>query len=111
MADPETDSSDTNRGATEISPPGEIRCPTSLTPITMATEVSHPAGDLVPRDADTNSGGHQDTSTTGEVGPRNVVVEFLGLGDLPLNFHPALVRASGFCTPSGAGGATDDWWS
>src|SRR5713101_5056763 len=28
--------------------------------------------------------------------------------DLPLNFHPAAVRVSGFCTPSGAGGATDD---
>ncbi|MFH0303413.1 RNA-directed DNA polymerase, partial [Bradyrhizobium sp. 31Argb] len=25
--------------------------------------------------------------------------------DLPLNFHPAAVRVSGFCTPSGAGGA------
>jgi hypothetical protein len=79
MADPETDSSDTNRGATEISRPGKIRCPTSLTPITTATEVSQPAGDLVPRDADTNSGGHRDISTTGEVGRRDVVVEFLGL--------------------------------
>ncbi|MVT55735.1 hypothetical protein GPL17_35625, partial [Bradyrhizobium yuanmingense] len=28
--------------------------------------------------------------------------------DLPLDFHPAAVRVSGFCTPSGAGGATDD---
>jgi hypothetical protein len=28
--------------------------------------------------------------------------------DLPLNFHPAAVRVSAFCTPSGAGGATDD---
>jgi len=56
MADPETDSSDTNRGATEISRPGEIRCPTSLTTNNDATEVSQPAGDLVPRDADTNSG-------------------------------------------------------
>jgi transposase len=28
--------------------------------------------------------------------------------DLPLHFHPVAVRVSGFCTPSGAGGATDD---
>jgi hypothetical protein len=28
--------------------------------------------------------------------------------DLPLNFHPVAVRVSGFCTPSGAGRATDD---
>ncbi|WP_461344880.1 transposase [Bradyrhizobium sp. USDA 4451] len=28
--------------------------------------------------------------------------------DLPLNFHPAAVRVSVVCTPSGAGGATDD---
>ena len=28
--------------------------------------------------------------------------------DLPLKFHPAAVRVSGFCTPSGAGGATGD---
>jgi RNA-directed DNA polymerase len=28
--------------------------------------------------------------------------------DLPPNFHPAAVRVSGFCTPSGAGGATGD---
>jgi hypothetical protein len=28
--------------------------------------------------------------------------------DLPLNFHPAAVRVSGFCTPCGAGGATGD---
>jgi hypothetical protein len=26
-------------------------------------------------------------------------------GDLPLNFHPAAVRVSGFCTPSGTGAA------
>jgi hypothetical protein len=28
------------------------------------------------------------------------------IGDLPPNFHPAAIRVSGFCTPSGAGGAT-----
>jgi len=28
--------------------------------------------------------------------------------DLPLSSHPVAVRVSGFCTPSGAGGATDD---
>jgi hypothetical protein len=28
--------------------------------------------------------------------------------DLPLSFHPAAARVSEFCTPSGAGGATDD---
>jgi len=28
--------------------------------------------------------------------------------DLPPNFHPAAVRVWGFCTPSGAGGATGD---
>jgi hypothetical protein len=28
--------------------------------------------------------------------------------DLPLNFHPAAIRVWGFCTPSGAGGATGD---
>ena len=28
--------------------------------------------------------------------------------DLPLYFHPAAVRVSGFCTPSGADGATDE---
>jgi hypothetical protein len=28
--------------------------------------------------------------------------------DLPLNFHPLAIRVSGFCTPSGAGGATGD---
>jgi hypothetical protein len=32
----------------------------------------------------------------------------MGAGDLPPNFHPAAVRVSGFCTPSGAGGATGD---
>jgi type I restriction enzyme R subunit len=33
--------------------------------------------------------------------------------DLPLNFHPAALRASAIFTPSGAGGATCDWrsWS
>jgi hypothetical protein len=33
-------------------------------------------------DPDTNNGGHRDISTTGEVGRRDVVVEFLGLGAL-----------------------------
>ena len=28
--------------------------------------------------------------------------------DLPLSFHPAAIRASAVCTPSGAGGATGD---
>jgi hypothetical protein len=32
----------------------------------------------------------------------------LAAADLPLNFHPAAIRVSGFCTPSGAGGATGD---
>jgi DNA invertase Pin-like site-specific DNA recombinase len=32
----------------------------------------------------------------------------LGSFDLPPNFHPAAIRVSGFCTPSGAGGATGD---
>jgi uncharacterized membrane protein YphA (DoxX/SURF4 family) len=32
----------------------------------------------------------------------------LAATDLPPNIHPTAVRVSGFCTPSGAGGATGD---
>jgi hypothetical protein len=36
-----------------------------------------------------------------------LAVEYVPV-DLPLNVHPVAVRVSGFCTPSGAGGATGD---
>ena len=62
---------------------------------------------LIPLKKALAKGGFGKTKAYELIDQEKIIAYRMG-GDLPLNFHPVAVRVSGFCTPSGAGGATGD---